>query len=125
MSNIPLWDDLSCGSKRAQYEVEPWESDDLVVKLDLPGVRRKDIEVIVESGLVRVMAERNPQDRDKEEAIGDQHFGRRPDGREVFQRNLHAPFQIEDVAASFASGVLTITISSVRERNGGRRIAVA
>jgi HSP20 family protein len=79
----------------------------LVVKVDLPGVRKDDLEVALERGDLVIHGERKPEGELKDE---DYYRAERPVGR--FYRRMPLPFEAspEQVRASFTDGVLDISI---------------
>ena len=93
--------------------------DQLVVELDLPGVRSEDTELTIENGVLTVKATRPPRDR----ADGEPLISERPFGTFTRQLVLGDTLDSERIEADFANGVLTVTIP-VAERAKPRRIDV-
>lgn len=89
-----------------------------VVKTDLPGVERDQLEVQVEDGTLLVRARRGvrPEGRDY-------HHAERPTGK--FERALPLPegADVENIDARLADGVLEVRIPT-GTRESGRRIDV-
>ena len=77
------------------------------VEAELPGVDEKDIEVTLSNGRLLITGEKK---QEKEEKKKDYHLVERSYGS--FARSLTLPFAAdpEQVKASFAKGVLTVTI---------------
>jgi HSP20 family protein len=90
----------------------------LVVKVDLPGVRKEDISVALEGDDLVIRGEREAEAAVKEE---DYHRMERACG--TFYRRLPLPFaaRAEKIAASHADGVLEIHIPAPAEARPGRK----
>ena len=75
------------------------------VSAELPGMDEKDVEVLVDDGVLTIRGERKSETEDK-----DRHFSERYYGR--FERVIPLPFAVEDgkAEASFKNGVLTVTL---------------
>jgi HSP20 family protein len=91
-----------------------------IVRIDLPGVRKDDIDVSVADGNLEVSGQ-IPTAPDRQDA--QVHRSERPSG--PFRRVVPLPRQadVEDVRASMADGVLTIRIAR-RTPDTGRAIPV-
>jgi HSP20 family protein len=84
------------------------EADDrLEVVADLPGVDEKDIDVEVQDDLLTIRGEKRA---DREERGRDYRLAERSFGR--FVRSIRLPFAVDPdkVDASYAKGVLTVTV---------------
>ncbi|WP_018335383.1 Hsp20/alpha crystallin family protein [Actinomycetospora chiangmaiensis] len=94
--------------------------DEFLVHLDLPGVRREDVDISVERNVVSIHANRAPQRAEGDEVIVDE----RPYG--VFGRHLFLGENLDPsgLSAEVASGVLTLRIP-VSEASKPRKIAVS
>jgi HSP20 family protein len=75
------------------------------VSADLPGMEEKDIEVLLEDGVLTLRGEKKAEYDDK-----DRHFSERFYGR--FERRIAVGSDVEEdkVKASFKNGVLTVTM---------------
>ena len=92
------------------------------ISLELPGVTENDVEITVHEGLLTVKGEKKVEREEKGENY---FFSEREYGR--FQRTFRLPADADasKAEASFANGVLTITIPKRgREESGARRIKV-
>jgi HSP20 family protein len=91
--------------------------DHLVLRADLPGVDRDDIEIEVKDGILTVSGERKAQHEEKREGY---HRVERSFGR--FSRSLELPkgVEAESVAASFEDGVLEVRMPKPAERKPTR-----
>lgn len=85
------------------------EEREIVLHMDLPGVRPEDVDIQVENGLLTVRGERAQQQR-KEGDEGRYHFVERSYGS--FSRAFHLPQGVDDaqITADFEHGELTIRV---------------
>lgn len=107
-------------ARPAVMPMDAWrEGDEFVVEFDLPGVDLDSIDLDVERNVLTVKAERPPRaDQDKDLVAAE-----RPRG--VFSRQLILGDNLDTgaVAATYASGVLTLRIP-VAEQAKPRKISV-
>jgi HSP20 family protein len=108
-------------ARTAQWspQVEVVERGDaLVVRADLPGVKRDDVEVNVENDVLTIRGQRREEHR---EAEGGYRRTERSYG--TFFRQIPLPEGVEPdrIEASYEDGVLEVTIPSPRETPRGRR----
>ncbi|HET8566557.1 MAG TPA: Hsp20/alpha crystallin family protein [Solirubrobacterales bacterium] len=91
--------------------------DRLVLRADLPGVDRDEIEIEVKDGVLTVSGERKAQHEDKREGY---HRVERSFGR--FSRSLELPKGIDpqSVSAHFDKGVLEVRMPKPEERKPTR-----
>jgi HSP20 family protein len=95
---------VSTGLPRADM----YEKDNvLVVKVDLPGIKKEDIQVTVDDGDLVVRGESKTESEVKEE-----HYYRLERGTGHFYRRLALPFdaKAEMIEANFGDGVLEVRI---------------
>lgn len=85
---------------------------EVVVRAEVPGIDRKDLDVSVSDSSVTIKGETH---RDKEEEDGD--FYRCERARGAFARTLSLPAEVDadKVAARFSDGVLEITLPKVEQ----------
>src|SRR4051812_6717215 len=85
----------------------------LVVRADLPGLDREDIEIEVKDGTLTITGERRAEHEDKDEGY---HRVERSFGR--FARSLELPRGVEpgSVEAGFERGVLEVKVPKPEER---------
>jgi HSP20 family protein len=89
-------------------DVDVFERDGrLVVRADLPGVKREDVDVHVEDGVLVIRGSRKEEHEVKEEGY---HRMERVQGS--FARRIQLPDGVRpaDVAASFKDGVLEVVV---------------
>lgn len=94
--------------------------DEFAVHLDLPGVKRDDVDITVENNVVTIRARRMPQRAEGDEVIADERaYGE-------FSRQLFLGDNLDPggLAADLADGVLTLRIP-VSEASKPRRVALA
>jgi HSP20 family protein len=86
--------------------------DNLVVKAELPGMKREDIEVSMHDGTLSISGERKNQGKYEE---GDVYRSERFFGR--FQRTVSLPSAVaaDKVKAQYTDGVLTVTLPKTEE----------
>jgi HSP20 family protein len=101
--------------------VEVTASDtDVRVAAELPGLEEKDVDVFVDDDVLTIRGEKKAETEDKERRFSERYYGR-------FERVIPLPFEVEDdkASASFANGVLTITLpKSPKAQEKARRIAI-
>jgi HSP20 family protein len=102
------------GSRRWIPPMDVVETEDnLVLRADLPGLDRDDIEIEVKDGILTISGERKAQHEEKREGF---HRVERSFGR--FSRALELPKGIEadNIEASFERGVLEVRMPKPAER---------
>ena len=99
--------------------IDMFEDDDtneLIVKIDLPGYAKKDIRLSIDEDILRIRANR---DRDEEFSTGSIYYKHRP--RQIDKKIILpiSPRDSENIvgAATYADGVLTVRIPSVQPKN--------
>jgi len=85
---------------------------DFVVKMELPGVKKEDVRVTMQEGILTIKGEKK---QEKESKGSDYHRVERSYGS--FQRSFTLPTALRpgDIDASFADGVLNITLPKAEE----------
>jgi HSP20 family protein len=94
------------------------ETDDqLVLRADLPGLERDDVQIEIKDAVLTISGERRAEHEEKSEGY---HRVERAFGR--FSRSLTLPQGIDadDVAADFDNGVLEVRIPKPEERKPHR-----
>jgi HSP20 family protein len=88
------------------------EKDNFVVKAELPGMKKEDIDINVHNGVLTISGERKHDTEKKEGQTfrSERYFGR-------FQRSLTLPaaVDVQKVKASYKDGVLTIDLPKAEE----------
>jgi len=82
--------------------------DEVTVKMDLPGVEPKDVDISLEGNVLTIRGEKKEE---KEEKKRDYHYVERQFGS--FHRSIQLPSTVdpEKVDATFKNGVLTVTVA--------------
>lgn len=106
------------GSRRWIPPMDLVETEDnLVLRADLPGVDRDDINIEVKEGILTISGERKAQHEEKREGF---HRVERSFGR--FSRSLELPKGVEadNIEADFERGVLEVRMPKPAERKPTR-----
>ena len=92
--------------------------DKLVVRADLPGLRKEDVSVEIDDGILTISGERSEEDVDDREGY---YHSERSYGQ--FQRSLALPEGItgESCDATFKDGVLEVTVPVPKEAERSAR----
>jgi HSP20 family protein len=93
--------------------------DDLVIRCELPGVRREDVEISLYGGALIVDGERKGEPEASEYYARERHYGH-------FKRRIKLPESIDrsDISASFEDGLLEITVKGGVDRQEPERIEI-
>ena len=88
------------------------DKDNLVVKVELPGMKREDIDVSLHEGSLSISGERKSEEKHQDADVyrTERFFGR-------FQRTvtLPTPVAADKVKAQYKDGILTITLPKTEE----------
>lgn len=88
------------------------DKDNVIVKAELPGMKREDIEVSLHDGALSISGERKDGEKvENAEACRTERFTGR------FHRTLTLPAQVkaDQVNAQYKDGILTVTLPKVEE----------
>jgi HSP20 family protein len=108
------------GHHGAWPHIEVEDSDaEYRVSAELPGLEEKDVEVLVQDGVLILRGEKRAETEDRSRAFSERIYGR-------FERRLALEGIDEDrVQAKFRNGVLTVTApKTARSRERVKRIAI-
>ena len=94
---------------------------DLVLRADLPGLRREDVHLEVDDGVLTISGERRYESESDEEGL---YHSERSYGR--FSRSIPLPPGTDGdaVEAKFTNGVLEVTLPLPQEQSRARRIEI-
>lgn len=96
------------------------DDNQFILRADLPGVNREDIEIQVANGVLHVSGERKPlpEDENRSYYLFERRYGK-------FARAITLPASVgsENIQATFRDGVLTVTLPKTEEARP-RRIQV-
>ena len=92
------------------------DENELIVKIDLPGYVKKDINLSIEEDILRIRAKREP---DEEKRIGSIYYKQRP--RQI-DKSIVLPISTQDGtkvvgAAAYVDGVVTVRIPIAAPNN--------
>lgn len=93
---------------------------DIRVTAEVAGLEEKDIEVLLEDGVLTLRGEKRAESEDKDRRFSERFYGR-------FERRIPFGYEIDDdkVSADFRNGVLTVTLpKSERAQAKAKRIAI-
>jgi HSP20 family protein len=109
---------LGARSTWPQIEVEDADAE-YRVSAELPGLEEKDVEVLVQDGVLILRGEKRAESEDRSRAFSERVYGR-------FERRLALDGIDEDrIEAKFRNGVLTVTApKSAQSRERVKRIAI-
>jgi len=91
--------------------VEVSETDrELKVEAELPGMDEKDLELLLDNGLLTLRGEKKSETEDKNRRVSERYYGR-------FERQIPLPVEVQEdkISASFKKGVLTVTLPKSTE----------
>ncbi len=97
------------------------EGESIRVTAELPGLEKKDVEVLLENGALTLRGEKRAESQDNARQFSERYYGR-------FERVIPIGDDIDEdkVDASFKNGVLTVTLpKSEQARSRVKRIAVS
>ncbi len=101
--------------------VEVSEDDrELRVSAEVPGLEEKDIELLIDDGVLTLRGEKTSESDDKKRQFSERYYGR-------FERRIAIPYEIAEdkVTATFKNGVLNVTLPKTeRAQSRSRRIAI-
>lgn len=92
----------------------------VMVTAELPGLEEKDVEVMLEDGMLTIRGEKRSETADKDRQFSERYYGR-------FERRIpiDAEVHADEVQGSFKNGVLTVTLPKNPEaRPKAKRIAI-
>ncbi len=93
---------------------------EIKVTAEVPGLEEKDIEVLLEDGVLTLKGEKRAQSEDRDRQFSERFYGR-------FERRIPLGYEVEDdkVSADFKNGVLTVALPKTeRAQAKAKRIAI-
>lgn len=101
--------------------VEVAETDkELRVTAEVPGLEEKDVEVLLDDGVLTLRGEKKSETEDKERQFSERFYG-------AFERRIALGTEVEEdkAKASFKNGVLTVTFPKMPQAHSkAHRIAI-
>lgn len=94
---------------------------DLVIRAELPGVKREDVDIALQNGVLTISGEHRV---DEEEERGGYHVRERRYGS--FRRSMTLPENVDEskVRARFEDGVLEVTVEGAAVEQAPKRIEI-
>ncbi|HUP80907.1 MAG TPA: Hsp20/alpha crystallin family protein [Pirellula sp.] len=86
-------------------------NDDMIAMIELPGMRKEDIEISLHDGMLTISGERKTQTQEGEQAERtERYIGK-------FRRSITLPSRVDTnkVSATYKDGILTITLPKAEE----------
>ncbi|WP_309083032.1 Hsp20/alpha crystallin family protein [Chelativorans sp.] len=93
---------------------------DIKITAEVPGLDEKDIEVLLQDGVLALRGEKRAETEDKDRQFSERFYGR-------FERRIPLGVEIDEdrVNAHFKNGLLTVTLpKSERAQSKAKRIAI-
>jgi HSP20 family protein len=100
--------------------VELSETDrEIRITAEVPGMSEKDVELLLEDGVLTLRGERKSETEDKDRGYSERYYGR-------FERRIALPSNVDEqgAKADFKDGVLSVTLPKSAEAERGRRIPI-
>ncbi|WP_026227835.1 Hsp20/alpha crystallin family protein [Hoeflea sp. 108] len=91
------------------------------VMAEVPGLEDKDVEILLENGVLTLRGEKKSETEDKDRKFSERYHGR-------FERRLALGREVDEdkVEATFRNGVLTVTLPKTEKaRANAKRIAIS
>jgi len=120
-SRLPALGRLSSfgGGSWPNVEVSDGEKE-IRVTAEIPGLEEKDVEVLLEDGVLTLKGEKRSETKDKDRQFSERFYGR-------FERRIPLGYEVADdnVSADFKNGVLTVTLPKTEKaQTKAKRIAI-
>lgn len=93
---------------------------EIKVTAEVPGLEEKDIEVLLDDGVLTLKGEKRSETEDKGRQFSERYYGR-------FERRIRLGYEIEEdeVDAHFKNGVLTVTMpKTAKAQSQAKRIEI-
>ena len=86
-------------------------NDNVIVRVELPGMRKEDIEISLQDGMLTISGERKSETSEGDKAERTERYVGK------FRRSISLPTQVDSnkVAATYRDGILTITLPKAEE----------
>ena len=119
-SNLPAFSGASAfGGGWPSVEISDGEKE-IRITAEVPGLEEKDIEVLLNDGVLTLKGERRSETEDRDKRFSERFYGR-------FERRIPLGYEIreEEIDARFKNGVLTVTLpKSKKAQSQVKRIAI-
>ena len=100
--------------------VEVSDSDrEVRVTAEVPGMNDKDVELLLEDGVLTIRGEKKNETQDKDRGYSERYYGR-------FERRIGLPSGVDEerAKADFRDGVLTVTLPKSPDAERSKRIPI-
>ncbi len=90
------------------------------VTAEVPGLEEKDIEVLLNDGVLSLKGEKRSETEDKDKQFSERYYGR-------FERRIPVGYEVkeDEIEARFKNGVLTVTLPKTEKAQSQvKRIAI-
>lgn len=87
---------------------------------EVPGMEEKDIEVLLDDGVLTLRGEKRSETEDKDRRFSERYYGR-------FERRIPLGYEIEEdkIDACFKNGILSVTLpKTAKAQSQAKRIAI-
>lgn len=119
-SSLPSLNGVSAfGGHWPSVEIADGEKE-IKVTAEVPGLEEKDIEVLLNDGVLTLRGEKRSETEDKDRQFSERFYGR-------FERRIPLGYEVQEekVQARFRNGVLTVTLpKSEKAQSQVKRIAI-
>ena len=119
-SNLPAFSGASAfGDGCPSVEISDGEKE-IRITAEVPGLEEKDIEVLLNDGVLTLKGEKRSETEDKDKRFSERFYGR-------FERRIPLGYEIreEEIDARFKNGVLTVILpKSGKAQSQVKRIAI-
>jgi len=119
-SNLPAFNGASTfGGGWPSVEISNGEKE-IMVTAEVPGLEEKDIEVLLDDGVLTLKGEKRSETEDKDKQFSERYYGR-------FERRIPVGYEVkeDEVDARFKNGVLNVTLPKTEKAQSQvRRITI-
>jgi HSP20 family protein len=118
----PAWDDLMPGMRAPSPSVDVLDRDDeVVVKAEIPGVRKEDVELSVTDNTLTISGETQHEEKEEKE-----NYSRREIRRGAFSRTVTLPAAVDTdkATAKFEDGMLVVSMPKLT-KTSRKRVEIA
>ncbi|QOG07208.1 Hsp20/alpha crystallin family protein [Aureimonas sp. OT7] len=109
----------SFGGGWPSVEISDGEKE-IKVTAEVPGLEEKDIEVLLNDGVLSLKGEKRSETEDKDKQFSERYYGR-------FERRIPVGYEVkeDEIEARFKNGVLTVTLPKTEKAQSQvKRIAI-
>ncbi|TGT09753.1 Hsp20/alpha crystallin family protein, partial [Mesorhizobium sp. M8A.F.Ca.ET.213.01.1.1] len=118
-SSLPAFRASSFGGGWPSVEISDGEKA-VKVTAEVPGLEEKDIEVLLDDGVLTLKGEKRSEMEDKDRQFSERYYGR-------FERRIRLGYEVEQdqIDARFKNGVLTVTLpKTAKAQSQAKRIEI-